>query len=83
MTDPATPAERPPYWSDCEAKDLPRLRMFVHDALKRQSEPKVPTDGSTPLSQREFSDLVGLMQVKADEQREDTRMPFKKSSFVG
>lgn len=77
MPEPARPAEGPPYWPDCETKDLPRLRMFIHDALTRRSEPKVPTDGSTPLSKRQFLDLVDLMQGKADMLKEDTRMPTR------
>jgi hypothetical protein len=40
---------------------LPELGRFIYDALQRRSEPSVPTDGSTPLSRREFSDLVDLM----------------------
>lgn len=72
MNEPAVPNEQPPYWSTCESMNLTRLGMFIHDALIRQSEPKVPTDGSTPLSRPEFFDLVGLMQAKADALKEDT-----------
>jgi hypothetical protein len=28
-----TPAERPPYWSDCENMSLPQLGQFIYDAL--------------------------------------------------
>jgi hypothetical protein len=72
-----TPAERPPYWSDCENMSLPQLGQFIHDALLRRAEPSVPDDGSTPLTRQEFSDLVGLMQAKADALREDTPMPAR------
>lgn len=75
MSEPTTPAERPPYWSDCENMNFTKLGQFIFDALRRRSEPNVPTDGSTPLSRCEFSDLVGLMQAKADAQKEDTTIP--------
>lgn len=75
MNEPAAPDERPPYWSDCENKNLPRLGLFIHDALERRKEQEVPTDGSIPLSRREFMDLVNLMQAKADDQKEDTTTP--------
>jgi hypothetical protein len=71
------PAERPPYWSDCESMNLARLGWFIHDALRRRVEPSVSDDGSTPLTRQEFSDLVGLMQAKADELKEDTTMPAR------
>lgn len=77
MPERTTPAERPPYWSDCENMTILQLGRFIYDALRRRSKPKVPTDGSTPLSRREFSDLVGLMEAKADEQTEDTTMPAR------
>lgn len=77
MSEPAVPNEKPPYWSTCESMTLPRLGMFIYDALKRLSEPKGPTNGSTPLSRREFSDIVGLMQARADAQREDATMPAR------
>jgi hypothetical protein len=72
-----TPAERPPYWSDCEIMTLPELGRFIYDALMRLTEPRVPDDGSTPLTRQEFSDLVGLMQAKAGELQEDTTMPVR------
>lgn len=77
MSEPATPPERPPYWSDCESMDLPQLGRFIHDALLRRAQPSAPDDGSTPLKRPEFSDLVGLMQAKADELEEDTTMPAR------
>lgn len=77
MNEPAAPSEQPPYWEKCEIMNLPQLGRFIYDALRKRSEPSVPTDGSTPLSRPEFSDLVGLMQAKADAQRDDTRMPAR------
>ena len=77
MPEPATPAERPPYWSDCESMNLPGLGRFIHDALLRRVEPTVLDDGSTPLTRQEFSELVGLMQAKADGLEEDTTMPTR------
>ncbi len=67
-----TEPEHPPYWAACESMNLARLGMFIYDALQRRTEPSTPTDGSTPLSQQEFSDLVGLMEAKAEAQKEDT-----------
>jgi hypothetical protein len=75
VPEPTTPAERPPYWSDCESMDLPQLRRFIHDALLRRVEPNVPDDGSTPLTRQEFMDLVSLMQTNADELTQDTTEP--------
>jgi hypothetical protein len=77
VTDPPAPAERPAYWATCESKDLVRLGFFIHDALKRLTEPKVPTDGSTPISRQEFLDLVGQMQARADSQKEDATVPAR------
>jgi hypothetical protein len=77
VSEPTTPPERPPYWSDCENRNLPRLGLFIHDALQRRTEPKVPTDGSTPLSRSEFMDIVDLMQAKADDLKEDTTTPAR------
>ncbi|QIN82044.1 hypothetical protein GBA63_04855 [Rubrobacter tropicus] len=77
MSEPATPPERPAYWSDCESMNLPEMGRFIHDALLRRVQPSVPDDGSTPLTPQEFSDLVGLMQAKADELKEDTTMPAR------
>lgn len=77
MNESAAPDERPPYWSDCENRNLPRLGLFIHDALQKRTEPKVPTDGSTPLSRPEFMDLVNLMQAKADDLKEDTTAPAR------
>ena len=70
-----TEPEHPPYWAACESMTLVQLGQFIHDALQRRTEPSTPTDGSTPLSRQEFSDLVGLMQAKADEQKQDTTVP--------
>lgn len=69
--------ERPQYWFSCESMNLAQLGRFIYDALQRRSKPSVPTDGSTPLSRREFSDLVGLMEAKADAKKEDTTMPAR------
>ncbi len=72
-----TESEHPRYWAACEHMNLARLGMFIYDALQRRTEPSTPTDGSTPLSQQEFSNLVGLMEVKAEAQKEDTTMPAR------
>lgn len=72
-----TEPEHPPYWAACESMNLARLGMFIYDALQRRTEPSTPTDGSTPLSRQEFSDLVGLMEAKAEAQKEDTTMPAR------
>lgn len=77
VTEPTTPPERPAYWSDCESMTLPEMGRFIHDSLLRRAERNAPHDGSTPLARQEFSDLVGLMQAKADELDEDTTMPAR------
>lgn len=77
MHESTASAERPPYWSNCENMNLPQLGRFIHDALIKRSGLSVSTAGSVPLSYQEFSDLVGLMEFKANAQKEDATIPVR------
>jgi hypothetical protein len=56
---------------------LNQLGILIHDALLKWSESKVPTDGSIPIRRQEFSDLVRLMEAKAEAQKGDFTVPTR------
>ena len=74
MTDPATPAARPPYWGQCEWMSLAELDRFIHDAARRLSDPSVTDDGNTPRSHEEFWELCALLWRKVDASKQDETM---------
>ncbi len=74
MTDPATPAARPPYWGQCEWMSLAELDRFIHDAARRLSDPSVTDDGNTPRSHEEFWELCALLRRKVDASKQDETM---------
>jgi hypothetical protein len=76
MNDAARPGKPAPFnISRCESMSLQQLGRLIHDALLKRSVSQVPTDGSIPLSPQEFSDLVRLMEAKAEAQKEDFTVP--------
>ena len=75
MNDAARPDEPASALSRHESMSLNQLGILIHDALLKRSESKVPTDGSIPIRRQEFSDLVRLMEAKAEAQKGDFTVP--------
>ena len=75
MNDAAWPDEPASYISRYESMSLNQLGILLHDALPKRSESKVPADGSIPIRRQEFSDLVRLMEAKAEAQKGDFTVP--------
>ncbi len=67
MSDHGTSAERPPYWSKCEAMSFGQIRGFIDAAVDRLLDPAVRTDDAWPNSKEELVKLCELLSEKAAE----------------